>query len=89
MPRADNPLRFWSWIRDVIADRGEHDPIPIHLERAAGEGYAFRLGVRAGFGGQETARIPVERRVNPSPHHLLKEIHHCEVARHTQEAPNV
>jgi hypothetical protein len=82
-------MRFWSWIRDVIADRGEHDPIPIHLERSSDEGYAFRLGVRAGFGGQETARIPVERRVNPSPHPILKEIHHCEVAGQTLEAANV
>jgi hypothetical protein len=82
-------MGLWSWIRDVIADRGEHDPIPIHLERSSEEGYAFRLGVRAGFGGQETARIPVERRVNPSPHPILKEIHHCEVAGQTLEAANV
>jgi hypothetical protein len=92
-----------SWIRDVIADRGEHDPIPIALERripspahpaepgasGSGDGYAFRLGVRAGYGGGETARIPVGRRVNPSPHPILKEIHHCEVAGQTLEAANV
>ena len=69
-------MGLWSWIRAVIADRGEHEPVPIHLEKTAGEdGYAFRLGLRAGFGGQETARIPVRRRPNPSPHPVLKEIH--------------
>jgi hypothetical protein len=78
-----------SWVKDVIADRGEHDPIPIYLERAGDEGYAFRLGVRAGFGGQQTARIPVERRANPAPHPILKEIHSCEVAGQVLEAANV
>jgi len=85
----------------VVADRGEHDPLPIHLERSARlrgdpvpEGaprwdYVFRLGVRAGFGGGETARVPVGRRVNPSPHPILKEIHFCEVAGQTLEAANV
>ena len=78
------------WVRDVVADRGEHDPVPIALERAAENGgYSFRLGVRAGYGGGETARIPVGRRVNPSPHPILKEIHHCEVAGQTLEAANV
>jgi hypothetical protein len=76
------------WVRGVIADRGEPDPIPIDLERTPG-GYAFRLGLRAGYGGGETARIPVGRRVNPSPHPILKEIHHCEVAGQTLEAANV
>jgi hypothetical protein len=78
-----------SWVRDVVADRGEHEPVPIALERTAHDGYAFRLGVRAGYGGGETARIPVRRRVNPSPHPILKEIHHCEVAGQTLEAANV
>jgi hypothetical protein len=87
----------------VIADRGEHEPVPIHLERgtphpahsaepsASGvtHAYAFRLGLRAGFGGQETARIPVGMRLNPAPHPILKEIHHCEVAGQTLEAANV
>jgi hypothetical protein len=82
-------LGVWSWIRDVIADRGEHEPVAIHLERTGGDGYAFRLGVRAGFGGQETARIPVRRRPNPSPHPILKEIHECEVAGQHLEAANV
>jgi hypothetical protein len=78
------------WIRDVIADRGEHTPVPIDLEQSpTGEGYAFRLGVRAGFGGQETARIPAHRRTNPAPHPILKEIFLCEVAGRTLEAANV
>jgi hypothetical protein len=83
-------LRLWSWIKDVIADRGEHSPIPVMLERSPdGQGYAFRLGVRAGFGGQETARIPVAHRINPAPHPILKEVHYCEVAGQTLEAANV
>ncbi|MGH2823772.1 MAG: hypothetical protein ACRDLY_12280, partial [Thermoleophilaceae bacterium] len=78
-------------------------PIPIALERvipqpahsvepsASGleHSFGFRLGVRAGFGGGETARIPVGRRINPSPHPILKEIHFCEVAGQTLEAANV
>jgi hypothetical protein len=81
-------LRLWSWIKGVIADRGEHAPVPIYLERSR-EGYAFRLGLRAGFGGQETARIPIGRRINPDPHPILKEIHFCEVAGQTLESANV
>jgi hypothetical protein len=81
---------LWSWIRRVIADRGEVAPVPVYLERAPdGHGYVFRLGVRAGFGGQETARIPVHARINPSPHPILKEVHYCEVAGRTLEAANV
>src|SRR5205085_658977 len=79
----------WTWVRNVIADRGEQDAVPIFLERdPEGEGYVFRLGVRAGIGGQETARIPVGRRTNPESHPILKEIHHCEVAGRTLEAAN-
>lgn len=73
----------------MIADRGEHDPVPIYLERGDGDDYVYRLGVRAGFGGQETARLPVQRRPNPSPHPILKEIHVCEVAGQTLEAANL
>jgi hypothetical protein len=80
---------FFSWARGVIAERGEHEPVPIHLERVSEHEYAFRLGVRAGFGGGETARIPVSRHLNPSPHPVLKEIHRCEVAGRTLEAANV
>jgi hypothetical protein len=81
--------RIWRWIRDVIADRGEQEPVPIFLERRGEGGYSFRLGLRAGFGGQETARIPVRKRINPDPHPVLKEIHHCEVAGRVLEAANV
>jgi hypothetical protein len=87
--RLAGRLRLWSWFTGVIADRGEHDPVPIYLERSAEHAYVFRLGVRAGFGGGETARIPVGRRVNPAPHPILKEIHYCEVAGQTLEAANV
>jgi hypothetical protein len=80
--------RIWRWIRAVIADRGEHDPVPIFLERADQDGYSFRLGLKAGIGGQEVARIPVGKRINPDPHPILKEIHHCEVAGRVLEAAN-
>jgi len=73
----------------VIADRGEHEPVPIFLERGEGGQYVYRLGVRAGFGGQETARLPVHRRPNPAPHPILKEIHVCEVAGKSLEAANL
>jgi hypothetical protein len=78
-----------AWAGRVIADRGEDEPVPIHLERVSEHDYTFRLGVRAGFGGGETARIPVTRHVNPSPHPVLKEIHRCEVAGRILEAANV
>jgi hypothetical protein len=82
-------MRLWGRIRDVVADRGEHEPVPIHLEKAPDGNYGFRLGVRAGFGGQQTARIPVTRGPNPAPHPILKEIHQCEVAGQGLEAANV
>ena len=82
-------MRFFAWVGRVIAERGEHEPVPIHLERSSEHAYAFRLGVRAGFGGGETARIPVSRRINSAPHPVLKEIHYCEVAGQTLEAANV
>jgi hypothetical protein len=72
----------------VLADTGEEDPVPIALERANG-GYAFRLGLRAGFGGGETARIPVSVRPNANPHPILKEVYSCEVAGQQIEAANV
>lgn len=77
-----------AWIRAVLADTGEEDPVPIALERAR-DGYAFRLGLRAGLGGQEVARIPVAVRPNPNPHPILKEIYSCEVAGQQLEAANV
>lgn len=73
----------------MIADTGELDPVPISLEREAGGGYAFRLGVRAGFGAQESARIPIRMRPNPAPHPVLKEIHECEVVGQRLEAANL
>ena len=76
------------WAREVVTEQQVGEPIPVHLERVP-EGHVFRLGVRAGFGGQETARIPVERRLNDHPHPLLKEIHSCEVAGRRLEAANV
>jgi hypothetical protein len=82
-------VTIWGWIRDVIADRGEHAPVPIFLERGGADEYVYRLGVRAGFGGQETARLPIQRRPNPAPHPILKEIHVCEVAGKTLEAANL
>src|SRR5207244_8555549 len=87
MPRL---RRLWRWIRWVATDTGEHArQVPIELERTRDGDYGFRLGVRAGFGGQDTARIPVARRTNPEPHPILKEIHYCEVAGQTLEAANV
>jgi hypothetical protein len=81
---------FGLWVREVIEDRGEEAPVPIYIERGTdGHGYVFRLGVRAGFGGGETARIPVFQRMNEAPHPILKEIHWCEVAGRTLEAANV
>ncbi|HEX8065191.1 MAG TPA: hypothetical protein VF520_01555 [Thermoleophilaceae bacterium] len=82
-------MGLWSWTREVIADRGEHAPVPIRLEREPDGGYAFRLGVRAGFGGGEVARLPIHHRVNPAPHPVLKEIFSCEVAGRTLEAANL
>jgi hypothetical protein len=89
-------MSLWSWIKQVVVETVEHEAIPVHLERMRpepgeeqDEGYFFRLGLRAGFGGQETARIPVRKRVNPAPHPILKEIHYCEVAGQTLEAANV
>jgi hypothetical protein len=83
-------VSVWRWARHVVADRGEETPVPIFLERLGHEdGYRFRLGVRAGFGGQETARIEVHRRTNPDPHPVLKEIFSCEVAGRTLEAANL
>lgn len=72
-----------------MADAGEHEGIAIHLERDPGGAYAFRLGVRAGFGGLESARVAIARRANPDPHPILKEIHSCEIAGRRLEAGNV
>ena len=81
-------MRLWQWVKRVIADRGEEAPVPVFLERTPDHGYAFRLGLRAGFGGQDIARVPVHRVTNPAPHPILKEIHECEVAGQTLSAAN-
>jgi hypothetical protein len=72
-----------------MTDVGDHEALAIDLEHAPGGGYAFRLGVRAGLGGQDTARIAIAHRVNPDPHPVLKEIFACEVAGRRLEAANV
>jgi hypothetical protein len=72
-----------------MTETGLDAPVPIDLERSPGGGYAFRLGVRAGIAGQDTARIPISVRMNPAPHPILKEVHSCEVAGRTLEAANV
>src|SRR5947209_7460498 len=82
-------MGLWSWIREVIAYQSEHTPVPIQLERASAHEYVFRLGVRAGIGGQETARLPIHHRANEAQHPVLKEIYSCEVAGRTLEAANV
>ena len=82
-------MGLWTWFKDVVTDVGEHEAVPIHLEREGEEGYTFRLGLRAGFRGHETARIPIGRRPNPAPHPILKEIYFCELAGQTLEAANV
>jgi hypothetical protein len=76
---------LWRRIRRVMTDTGQRAELPIHLERAADGSYGFRLGVS----GEQTARIPVDRRANPDPHPILKEIHSCEVAGQHLEAANV
>jgi hypothetical protein len=82
--------RLWSWIKDTIAYQGEYAPVPIELERTPdGHGYQFRLGVRAGFGGQDLARLPIHHRPNQAPHPVLKEIFSCRVAGRTLEAANL
>jgi hypothetical protein len=95
-------VSLWTWIKRTATDTGAGvEEIPIGLERNPGAGvelgaenppdvhlYLFRVGMRSGFGRQE-ATLPVYRRVNPSPHPILKEIYFCEVAGKTLEAANV
>jgi hypothetical protein len=82
--------RLVRWVRDVVTEQQVGSPIPVDLERPAGaKRHVFRLGVRAGFGGQETARLPIEKRPNTNPHPVLKEVHACEVAGRRLEAANV
>jgi hypothetical protein len=95
-------LGLASWVKEVIRDTGDGlEEIPVSLVRTPGvpvemgahgpEGvplYYLRLGVKAGF-EQGDASIPIFRRVNDSPHPILKEIHYCEVAGKSLEAANV
>lgn len=95
-------MRLWSWVKRTITDTGgEPVPVPIGLERNPGAVtelgadnppdlhlYVLRVGMTSGFGRQE-AGLPVYRRVNASPHPILKEIYFCEVAGRTLEAANV
>jgi len=92
----------WNFVKRTVTDTGgEPQPVPIGLERNADAVielgadnppevhlYLFRVGMTSGFGRQE-AGLPVYRRVNPSPHPILKEIYFCEVAGQTLEAANV
>jgi hypothetical protein len=96
-------MSLWSWTRRVLTAEtgGQPEPIPIALERNPDAVielgvenppdvhlYLLRVGLRSGFGGTEAA-LPVYRRLNPSPHPILKEIYFCEVAGKTLEAANV
>lgn len=83
-------MGLWRWIRRTVADPGHNRPVPIFLEQGSrGQGYVFRLGVRAGIDGSQIARVPVSRRLNPDRHPLLKEIHSCEVMGRKLEAGNI
>lgn len=95
-------MPLWSWIRRVATDTGGgFEPIPVEIERnptavveLGAENppdvhlYLLRVGMRSGF-GQTEAGLPVYRRVNPSPHPILKEIYFCEVVGQTLEAANI
>jgi hypothetical protein len=91
-----------NWFVHNVRTTDVQEPVRIDLERnreaAVAMGaqnppdmplYRFRLGLRAGFGGEAEACIPVFRRVNLHPHPVLKEIFYCEVAGTTLEAANV
>jgi hypothetical protein len=96
-------LSVFGWAKRVVTSEtgGEPEPVPIGLERNPDAAielgaenppdvhlYMLRVGMRSGF-GQTEAGLPVYRRVNPSPHPILKEIYFCEVAGKTLEAANV
>jgi hypothetical protein len=68
--------------REAAVELGAQNPPDMPL-------YQFRVGLRAGFSGEERASIPVLRKVNPHPHPVLKEIFYCEVAGTLLEAANV
>jgi hypothetical protein len=95
-------MTVWSWTKRVITDTGGgFEPVPVGLERnpdavveLGAENppdvplYVLRVGLESGF-GRTQAGLPVYRRDNPSPHPILKEIYHCEVAGKVLEAANV
>jgi hypothetical protein len=92
----------WEYIKRVTTDQtGGVEPVAVGLERnpdAVVELGAYnppdlplfvlRVGIEGGF-GRTRAGIPVYRHQNPSPHPVLKEIYHCEVAGKTLEAANI
>src|SRR5919199_122305 len=92
-------LKVESVVSAAIVDKAVDAIVAAAYTGETGDGRVFvydveqavriRLGVRAGFGGQEVARIPVAKRPNAAPHPILKEIHYCEVAGRTLEAANV
>jgi hypothetical protein len=83
-------MGFLKWAHRVIADQGSATAVPVDIERGhAGRNYTFALGVRAGPGGTEAPRIPVDCRTNPNRHPILKEIYSCDVMGRRLEAANV
>jgi hypothetical protein len=91
-----------NWFVHNVRTTDVQEPVRIDVERnreaAVAMGarnppdmplYRFRPDLRAGFGGEAEACIPVFKRVNPHPHPVLKEIFYCEVAGTTLEAANV
>jgi hypothetical protein len=95
--------RVWQWFwRNVRESGGGHEPVSVELERNSEAVvelgahnppdmplYLFKLGLRAGFSGDQRATVPVFRKVNPHPHPILKEIFFCELAGTVLEAANV
>jgi hypothetical protein len=99
MPDLRRPLR---WFARAVREAETDEPVEVAIERnreAAVELgaynppdlplYRFRLGLRAGFSGDQSASIPVYKRVNPNPHPVLKEVFYCEVVGSELEAANV
>jgi hypothetical protein len=68
-----------SWARSVISDTGQVEPIAVGVEDGP-DGCFLVTGVDG------ATRIAVDRRKNPSPHPILKEIHSCDVAGRHLEA---
>jgi hypothetical protein len=95
-------MGLWGWTKRITTDQtGGIEPISVDLERNPDAIvelgahnppdvplYVLRIGIEGGF-GRARAGLPVFRRENPSPHPVLKEIYHCEVAGKTLEAANV